>query len=236
VNAEVQKQNQIIDEKARLLQKQNEIIDEKARLLQQQANELSEMNSMKNKLFSVISHDLKAPLYALRNLFRSVQQYDMPAEDIKRFVPEVVNDLNYTTALMENLLIWVKSQMQINMMHPQILEVSELVNDAVNLLRLQAHSKNILVVFGQEQPVFIYADRDMISLVIRNLLSNAIKFTPLEGRVEIGIRVKAKLVEVFVKDTGVGMDQKTQKQLFENKYYSTKGTANETGTGLGLML
>lgn len=220
----------------RELRRVNLLLDEKAKLLEIQASDLSELNILKNKLFSVISHDLKSPLYALRNLFRGFQQYNLPAEEIKQFIPEVVKDLNYTTALMENLLIWVKSQMNINVMHPQILEVSELVKEATDLLRLQAHSKNITVQFRDEHPVYIFADRDMISLVIRNLLSNAIKFTPQQGNINIWLIENGNLVEIFVKDTGIGMEQKVLTRLFENNYYTTKGTANETGTGLGLML
>jgi two-component system sensor histidine kinase/response regulator len=218
------------------IKKQSAVIDEKARLLQKQTNQLTELNSMKNKLFSVISHDLKTPLYALRNLFRSVQQYDLPAEEIKVYIPEVVNNLNYTTSLMENLLHWVKSQMQVDVMHPQLIELGGLVKEANDVLRLQADSKQINIHFKNDNAVYIYADRDMISLVIRNLLSNAIKFTPAGGSIEIGIIEKLTLVELFVKDTGVGMEPQVVKQLFENKYFSTQGTANETGTGLGLML
>lgn len=236
VNLEIQKQKEVIDEKMRLLQKQNDIIDEKARLLEKKTVELTELNSVKNKLFSVISHDLKAPLYALRNLFKTMHQYDIPAEEIKRFVPEVVKDLNYTTALMENLLIWVKSQMQANMMNPQILEMSELAREAVELMRLQAHAKKIKVETKIARPVYMYADRDMISLVVRNLLSNAIKFTPQGGLVTIGVTEKESALEFYVKDTGVGMTPEAVKKLSENSFYTTQGTANETGTGLGLML
>jgi signal transduction histidine kinase len=236
VNLELNNANHELNRVNLEIKKQSGVIDEKARLLQIQTNQLTELNSMKNKLFSVISHDLKTPLYALRNLFRSVQQYDLPVEEIKVYIPEVVNNLNYTTSLMENLLLWVKSQMRINVLHPQILEVSELVKEATDLLRLQADAKQISVVFRNDNPVYIYADRDMISLVIRNLVSNAIKFTPLKGRVEIDIIEKLSLVELFVKDNGVGMEPQVVKQLFNNNYYSTTGTANETGTGLGLML
>jgi signal transduction histidine kinase len=236
----VKKENSLyqlnILENYRELHRANLLIDEKARLLEIQTNELSELNVLKNKLFSVISHDLKSPLYALRNLFRGFQQYNLPAEEIKQFIPEVVKDLNYTTALMENLLIWVKSQMSINVMHPQILEVSELVKEATDLLRLQAHSKQITIRFENGTSAYIFADRDMISLVIRNLLSNAIKFTPQHGTITIWLKEKGNQVEIFVKDTGIGMDPHVVTQLFENNYYSTKGTADETGTGLGLML
>jgi signal transduction histidine kinase len=236
VNLELHNANEQLSRVNLEIKKQSTVIDEKARLLQKQTNELKELNSMKNKLFSVISHDLKTPLYALRNLFRSIQQYDLPAEEIKHYVPEVVNNLNFTTSLMENLLQWVKNQMQVNVMHPQIIEVTALVNEAVDVLRLQADSKQISVQFKKNNPVYIYADRDMISLVIRNLLSNAIKFTPLNGSVEIGIHEKLSIVELSVKDNGVGIETHVVSQLFENKYYTTQGTANETGTGLGLML
>jgi signal transduction histidine kinase len=236
VNKELNNANLELNRVNLEIKKQSGVIDEKARLLQRQTNELRELNSMKNKLFSVISHDLKTPLYALRNLFRSVQQYDLPADEIKVYIPEVVNNLNYTTSLMENLLHWVKSQMQKTVVQPQIVELAELVREASDLLRLQADSKQIAIGFNHADTVYIYADRDMISLVIRNLLSNAIKFTPVNGNVEIGIIEKVSLVELYIKDTGVGMEPQVMKQLFENKYYSTQGTANETGTGLGLML
>src|SRR4030095_5365856 len=104
VNLELNKANHELNRVNLEIKNQSTVIDEKARLLQKQTNELKELNTMKNKLFSVISHDLKTPLYALRNLFRSVQQYDLPAEEIKVYIPEVVNNLNYTTSLMENLL------------------------------------------------------------------------------------------------------------------------------------
>jgi len=147
-----------------------------------------------------------------------------------------VNNLNYTTSLMENLLNWVKSQMQVTVLNPQMVEMTTLIKEAADLLRLQADSKQISIRLLTETPVYIFADRDMISLVIRNLVSNAIKFTPHNGTVEIGITEKLSLVELYVKDSGVGMEPHVVRQLFENKYYSTQGTANETGTGLGLML
>ena len=218
------------------VQKQNDVIDEKARLLEEQTHQLTELNTLKNKLFSVISHDLKSPLYALRNLFRTMQQYDMPAEEIKKFIPEVVKDLHYTTSLMENLLLWVKSQMQVNVANPQILEVSGLVREASDLLRLQAQGKQIELSLEEVGPIYIYTDKDMLSLVIRNLLSNAIKFTPMNGKVKTSISETEASVEIAVTDTGVGMNEEVVSRLFENNFLSTKGTDNETGTGIGLML
>ena len=92
------------------------------------------------------------------------------------------------------------------------------------------------VVFKAQNPIHIFADRDMTSLVIRNLFSNAIKFTPENGTVTIGANETGSSVEMFITDTGAGMDEATLKKVRSSNYFSTKGTANEPGTGLGLML
>ena len=211
-------------------------ISGKAALLEEQTNQLTELNSLKNKLFSIIAHDLKAPLYALRNLFHNVQVYDVPGDDIKLMVPEVVRELTYTTGLMENLLQWAKSQMQAETVKPQLLDISGVTREVLQLLRLQAEAKNIYINSKIERPVFVYADKDMINLVLRNLLSNAIKFTPEQGSICIEAREERSHIEVLVQDTGTGIDAEGLQKLNGQLYYSTRGTGGETGTGLGLML
>ncbi len=126
----------------------------KAALLEEQTQQLTELNSLKNKLFSVIAHDLKAPLYALRNLFRNVQLYDLPGDEIKRLVPEVINELTYTTGLMENLLQWAKSQMQAESARPQLLDIAGIAREVLQLLRLQAEAKKIYIDSKIEQSDF----------------------------------------------------------------------------------
>src|SRR5258708_20488609 len=182
-------------------------ISGKAALLKEQTQQLTELNSLKNKLFSIIAHDLKAPLYALRNLFRNVVQYDLPGEEIKILIPEVVTELTYTTGLMENLLQWAKSQMQAEAIKPQLLDIAKITQEVLQLLRLQAEAKHIFIHSGIERPVYVYADRDMINLVLRNLLSNAIKFTPEEGTVSIDAREMRSHIEIFVHDTGTGISR-----------------------------
>ena len=217
------------------IEKQRAEIADKAALLEQQTIQLTELNSLKNKLFSVISHDLKTPMYALRNLFSNVQQYDLSAEEVKSLIPDVVNDLNYTTGLMENLLQWAKNQMRSNTVHPQKLDVSELVSDVCGLLRLQAEAKRIHLEAKVTDAAYVYADRDMVHLILRNLLSNAIKFTPEEGNISIDVVENGKMTMVSVRDSGVGISEENLQKLF-HEYYTSKGTANENGTGLGLML
>lgn len=211
-------------------------IADKAAQLQKQTVELKELDALKNKLFSVISHDLKTPIYALRNLFRNVEEFNLPADDLKLMVPDVVRDLNYTTSLMENLLHWAKSQMQSESARPQLLDLRQMIQDVAALLRLQAESKQVYLELKAEQPVYVFADKDMIDLVLRNLLSNAIKFTPANGKVCLGTQAAGDFVEVFVEDTGLGISEEALAKINGRDFYTTKGTANESGTGLGLML
>lgn len=211
------------------IQKQKEEIAEKA-------GQLNDLNSFKNRLFSIISHDLKAPMYALRNLFQDINQRKLTAAEIKKIIPDVVKDLNYTTGLMENLLQWAKSQMQADTINPQAIDVSIIITDTTHLLHLQAEAKKIRVETCVKNSLIANADKDMISLVIRNLLSNAIKFTPAGGCVSLSAEESSSFIEIFVKDSGTGISREALKKIKENNYFSSKGTANESGTGLGLML
>ncbi|HEY4209565.1 MAG TPA: HAMP domain-containing sensor histidine kinase [Puia sp.] len=215
---------------------QKEAIAGNERLLQRQMEELTELNAVKNKLFSVIAHDLKSPIYALRNLFRNMQEQDLPAAEIKELVPEVVNELTYTSSLMENLLLWARSQMQADTVKPQPLDISGLMLDVARLLHLNAKAKAIRVGLQVDESLCAFADRDMVHLVLRNLLSNAIKYTPSNGAITLISKKIAAGIEVTVKDTGHGMDEETLEKVNQQTFYTTKGTAGESGTGLGLML
>jgi len=217
------------------IEKQKAEIAQKAEQLQIQTQQLTELNSLKSKLFSVISHDLKTPMYALRNLFQNVKDYDLPAEEIKKLLPDVVNELNYTTGLMENLLQWAKSQMQSNSVKPQKLDIFKIISEVTQLLAIQAEAKSIRLECKPDQPLYVYADRDMVNLVLRNLISNAIKFTPESGKIIIKVQEKRSFIQVCVMDNGVGIAKENLDKLF-TEYYSSKGTSNESGTGLGLML
>ena len=215
---------------------QKEEIAENEKLLKKQTEELMQVNAFKNRLFSIIAHDLKSPIYALRTLFRNMQQYDTPAEEIKDMVPEVVNELTYTTSLMENLLQWARSQMQADSVKPQMIDIPALMGEVGRLLRLQAEAKKIQVNMKVDVAACAFADRDMVNLILRNLLSNAIKYTPDHGRIEVGVSKGEEGVEIYVKDTGMGMNAEALEKINLNSYYTTKGTAGESGTGLGLML
>ncbi len=208
----------------------------KANLLEEQTENLSNLNAIKDRMFSIISHDLKNPIYSLRNLFRSVQKYNLPADEIKILIPDILNDLNYTTSLMDNLLNWAKSQMQGYSINPQPVNIKLLITETIKLLHLQMNAKEISLEECVDDAVIIFADKDMLSLVLRNLISNAIKFTPIQGNIQLAATAKQELVEICIKDNGVGISAENINKIFEDNYFSTKGTSNENGTGLGLML
>jgi two-component system, sensor histidine kinase and response regulator len=218
------------------LQEKNDKIEKQKAEIEQKAVELSELNSLKNKLFSVISHDMKTPMYALRNLFRSMQQMDMSGREIKSIIPDVVSDLNYTTGLMENLLHWVKSQMNAANVSPAELSMEDVTDETIHVHQLQATTKKISIIREMEESPVVFADRDMVTLVLRNLLSNAIKFTPEHGTIIIRLKTESNFCRVSVIDNGIGMNHEALSRIQDNSYYTTNGTAKESGTGLGLML
>jgi signal transduction histidine kinase len=220
----------------REIQEQKTEIGEKAKQLEQQTVELSELNSLKNKLFSVIAHDLKSPIFALRNLFRNIQQYDLPVQEVRKMIPQVVHDLNYTTGLLENLLQWAKSQMQSGSFPKQEIDLSRTVKDCIGALQLQADTKKIHLENAFEDSVWIVTDKEMAELVLRNLISNALKFTPEGGRIRVDYIQTDSFVEVSVKDSGMGISAEALEKINQNNYFNTQGTARESGTGLGLML
>lgn len=230
------KKNKELQEVNLEVEYKNAIISEKATQLEHQTEQLTELNSFKTKLFSIISHDMRAPVYALRDLFKNAAENKISTEELADLVPDVATDLSNTTDLMENLLQWAKSQMNTNAIVPEILNISVIATDISKLLRLQAEAKRIYVENKITEGVQVYADKDMVNLVLRNILSNAIKFTPKDGKIMIGINEYGSFVEIYVKDSGKGMNAETLRKINANNYYTSKGTANESGTGLGLML
>jgi two-component system, sensor histidine kinase and response regulator len=232
----LKKKNRELAAKNREIDEQRIAIATQVAQMEKKTTELKELDTLKNKLFSVISHDLKTPMYALRNLFRNMHQFDLPGDEIKRMIPDVVTDLNYTTCLMENLLQWAKSQMQADALNVQRVDVAALIKEVMQLLRLQADSKKVYLESKLDTPVYIYADRDMVHLVLRNLISNAIKFTAKNGYVFLDANEGDSFVEVSVQDTGAGMNEETLRKINTSNFFTTKGTAGESGTGLGLML
>lgn len=207
--------------------------------LEKQKNELSELNAMKDKFFSIISHDLKNPFQSLLGLAGMLaHEYEELEEDERiTFVNEIHNSSKRAFSLLENLLQWSRAQRgKLNIQKESIL-LRELVDDNFALTRGLAKDKNISLETNVSDDVVIYADMNTISTVLRNLITNAIKFTPPEGTVSVLSEASDEFITVTVKDTGVGISPENVKKLFRiDIHHSTQGTNKEKGTGLGLLI
>ena len=220
----------------RLLKQQNEEIVRQKEEIEQQAQELTIINDQKTKLFSIIAHDLRSPLSSLITLMNVANAGIISDEDFKRAINELSVNVNHTASLLENLLNWARCQMQRVKVNCVVLELSEVVDDKVALVAEPAKSKSITVLNAVPQGTVAYADKDMISLVLRNLISNAVKFCRTGDRIIVSASMFNGEVVVEVKDTGVGIAPEDVEKIFGKQIFTTRGTSNELGTGLGLVL
>ncbi len=240
LNEQLEKQNQkILDAKVEL-ERLLKMISAKNFELEFTNNELAQTNATKDKLFSIISHDLRNPLQAillnseLMNNFRSKMTEDEQKERISTIL-ESSNNLN---KLLEDLLQWSRTQMKRIELHPVDFDLKSLVDVVINLHSEQANQKNIKVENHIPESINIFADMNTINAVFRNLISNAIKFTSNGGNVQIEYGgADDKFCSINVKDSGIGIPKDNLEKLFSiASSFTTRGTNNELGTGLGLIL
>lgn len=201
--------------------------------------ELKELNATKDKLFSIIGHDLRGPIGSFRTMLEliitKVQDYN--DQSLIMFLNLGVRSTESTLVLLENLLSWAKSQRGELGYKPLKGNLDEVIKETVHLLSGQAHEKHIKIKTTIDENIKIVFDHDMVKTIIRNLGSNAIKFTPENGNISITAKLMDDHVEIMVKDSGIGIEKENLNKIFNDKvHYTTYGTKNEKGTGLGLML
>jgi ligand-binding sensor domain-containing protein/signal transduction histidine kinase len=244
----VQKRNLEIEvaKRTREISKQKEIIEDKNiqlevsnRELKNSERELRELNATKDKFFSIISHDLRNHLTALLGfsdmLYRSFQKFDDEKKyKYSRSIDRAAKDLY---DLLENLLQWARTQTGVLQCKPRSFDLGTLVPEIISTYNINAKKKNINLSWEIHKNTYAYADKNMVRTVMRNLISNAIKFTEKNGDVRVTANGKDGFVEVSVLDTGIGIRGEKKDRLFRiGKTRSTRGTAKEKGTGLGLII
>lgn len=207
--------------------------------IQQQNLQLQDLNATKDKFFSIISHDLKGPLNSLTSFSGLLINHTdkLSKEDIQMLATDLDKSVKNLFALLENLLEWSRSQTGNIDFKPESLDLTSILNENKALLEGQAGVKKIAIEQHQSESMMVKAHKHSVTTVVRNLLSNAIKFTPEGGTISMNIEKEKGFVKVSVSDTGVGMSPEIIDKLFRiDSKHSTKGTANEKGTGLGLIL
>ncbi|MCP4214214.1 MAG: sensor histidine kinase [bacterium] len=201
--------------------------------------QLEESNTAKDRFFSIIGHDLKNPLGALTGLAELllVEFDDLKDEEMKDFLKDIHHSSEAVHDLLENLLLWARSQTEGLEFRPSVIDIEDISRHCLAFLRVDVKEKRLQVEVNVEGKATAYADENMVRTVIRNLLSNAVKFSFPEGRITITAQEENDWLTVTIRDTGTGIPAARLDTLFRvDVHQSTPGTANETGTGLGLIL
>ncbi len=227
----------LVHRSEKIQKKLNEELKIKTASLEENEKELKSINATKDKLFSIVAHDLRGPIGAFQGLLGLFKSGEMNRDEFMDFIPKLGQDIDHISFTLNNLLSWGQAQMNGLITNPALVSLDGLVDRNINLLCELATKKSIKLVNSLSEHTMAWTDSDQTDIVIRNLISNAIKFTPANGLVTIASIEKNDHWEVSIRDTGIGMDKETQEKIFQSDAnFTTYGTANEKGTGLGLSL
>jgi len=230
-----------IKEKNKALEQQKLNIIEINEEINIKNEELEEINITKDKFFSIIAHDLKNPFNSMLGLSEMLIKGfdDFEKTEQKDFINLIHKGLHRNYNLLENLLLWASEQrgvLEFNLEKENLYLIS---SEIISELAQTKNNKLINLINKIPEDIFVKADKNMLLIILRNLISNAIKFTQKNGDIEIGCNefVNENIIKIYVKDSGIGMTKKRQAKLFDiSENISSKGTENETGTGLGLII
>jgi two-component system, sensor histidine kinase and response regulator len=221
--------NEGLEESNRQLNKMNERV-------KTQNRELEEINQIKNKLFAIVAHDLRGPISSLQSLLYLIRDHELTESELNEISFSLERNLQENASMMDNLLAWARAQMNGIQLNRRRFMLHQAVKSVTDQIGFHAENKNVKLVADVKNEVEVYADYDMIKLVVRNLVANAIKFSRRNEEVTIRIESDDKLARVKVIDRGIGIKPEDQKKLFSKEHFTKRGTNNEKGSGLGLTL
>ena len=218
--------------------KLNQQLMKREEALKQQQSELKKLNNFKDKLFSIIGHDLRAPITSIVSLMEVAEINHLSEEEFQSFVPKLKEQSNATLEILDKLLIWGKSQIKGTAYSKSAFNAKELITKNITLYKSAAAEKEISITDHTPQELMIYADMTQVDFIVRNLLANAIKYTYSGGKIELHAAIDQLhgYNTLFIKDNGVGIAGDLQQQIFERENLSLEGTASEKGNSIGLML
>jgi len=230
----------IVNERTRELKLRNEEIGKQNLMIAAQNKQLTDTIQMKNKIFSVIAHDLRGPVVNILYMLNLLKEKEY-REKYDTFANSSIQYAQMVISLLENMLVWGRGQEDRIKYSPGRYNIADIILTNLSIFKESADKKEITVNFTQIGSSTAWLDKDLLDIVIRNLLSNALKYTPRGGRISILLRDRSNeeggmLIKIC--DNGIGIPEDKQKTLFseEIEMTSTPGTENEKGTGLGLKL
>lgn len=196
---------------------------------------LEEKNQVKNRLFSIVSHDLKDSITSIKSFIDLLNEEGISESEFKQLLPELSENADNASTLLLNLLSWSKTQMQNLDPKAEFFDIKDVFSEKISLVNKKVSKKQIVLI-DESVNETVYADKNMIEIVIQNLLANAVKFSRIGDVITISNREKNGNSLICVADTGVGITKENQEKLFSNEGFTTRGTDHEKGTGLGLSI
>ena len=201
----------------------------------EQTRHLEEMNHVKDRLFSIVSHDLKDSITSIKAFLDLLKENSISEREFNELIPELSENADNASALLLNLLNWSKSQLQNLEPKPELFNVQEVFSEKLQLIDKKVKKKRI-VLLDESIKGEVYADKSMVEIVIQNLLANAVKFSRVGDVITVSNRQRNGNTLICIEDTGVGISEENQKKLFGTGGFTTRGTHDEKGTGLGLSI
>lgn len=214
-------------------------LNQKNEMILKQNQELEQINAEKDKFFSIIAHDLRGPYANVIGISKILNEEVKKKNyaEIEKIATLIEKSSQKALELLSNLMQWSLSQTKRLNLNPEIIQLNDLVSQNLELFREMAQQKEINLNSDMVEVIQVFADREMLNTVFRNLISNALKFTRTDGRILISATARNGDVIVMVKDTGIGIDSKTLKEIFQlDRKTGRPGTAGEPSSGLGLIL
>lgn len=215
----------------------NQLLEARNLEIVKQNQQLADLNAVKNKLLSIISHDLRSPIITLKGFVDLIKGNLLSLEQVRHFGAQVDESLTSTSTLLDNLLFWAKTQMEGLKANAKPFDLLPVLEQNRRLASIKADKKKITILIEKtDDPVLTYADEVMVDIVIRNLVDNAIKFCREGDSIHLSATYTPANVSVTIRDTGKGIAIEDQDKIFTSISYTTTGTSHERGSGLGLSL
>lgn len=214
-----------------------EVIEIKNNQLSFDRNEMEKLNFTKDKIFSIISHDLRSPIGSLQALLLLLQNDHMGIDEFKKATSGLEKQVQQLSSSLDELLTWSRAQLHGINPAPTNIKLKPLISEIVSVHKIVARNKKIIITTSVPADIEVYCDLNMLKSIITNLATNAIKFTPVGGAISIFAKRDSNQICIYVEDTGVGIPAENMEKILSTTiHFTTRGTNNEKGTGLGLVM
>lgn len=221
------------------LELKNQDIESQKMLIIAQNHNLSELNQTKNRLFSILSHDLRSPIASIQQVLGLLKEGEISDEELKVLSEHLITQVDSTSIMLNNILHWSMTQLDGAKINKENIDLEATVKDSIAALELTAKAKEIEIIHtASEKDIVVDADKGHVHIILNNLLSNAIKFTPLAGTIEVWYSEDEVFYSAHITDSGTGISEIKIEEIlnFDKRMVSERGTGFEEGTGLGLLL